>query len=298
MHFTSAGLFSAQVQPAREGLRHGSERGRWRGGAGHGARSGAATSVLRPAAAVAWAATLRSAAPHQIGRGRSGPQPRLLLQGSDLRFWPPRGPAGCLLLFVLDASGSMAAWKRMRQTKAAVLALVLQAYQHRDRVALLAFRGSGAELVLPPTRGLGRARQALEELAVGGSTPLAHGLAAARDLVRRQQRRQPRQPIWTVLLTDGRTNVPMADCRVQRADSSHAARRSPQAAIADAWADALAQGRALAATGCDCLVVDTETGWPRFGRARFLAEALGAECLPLEKVLGRPLADRWRGRTA
>ena len=118
-----------------------------------------------------------------------------------------RGPGGCLLLFVMDASGSMGAWQRMRQTKAAVLALLLQAYQRRDRVALLAFRGHRGGAGVAAIPGLAKARQALERLPVGGTTPLAHGLEAASRLVRGQQRRQPRQPVWVVLLTDGRTNV-------------------------------------------------------------------------------------------
>jgi magnesium chelatase subunit D len=224
---------------------------------------------------LAWAATLRAAALHQSARGRTADSGRLVLRGSDLRTWPRRGPAGCLLLFVVDASGSMAAWRRMRQTKAAVLALLVQAYQRRDRVALLAFRGAGAELVLPPARGLHFARRALEDLAVGGTTPLAHGLAAARRLIHGQLRRRPRQPIWTVVLTDGRANVATT-------------------AGLDPWSDALRHARLLRAAGADCLVVDTETGWPRFGRAGELADILGAPCLPLERVLGRRLPDRQR----
>jgi magnesium chelatase subunit D len=169
----------------------------------------------------------------------------------------------------------MAAWKRMRQTKAAILALLLRAYQRRDQVSLLAFRGQGTELVLPPSRGLASARQALEELPVGGTTPLAHGLAFACRLVREQQRKQSRRPVWMVVLTDGRTNVALNGS-------------------ADPWHDALAQARKLAACGTDCLVVDTETGWPRFGRARELAKVLNASCLGLEEILGRPLLDRRR----
>jgi magnesium chelatase subunit D len=208
------------------------------------------------------------------------------LRSEDLRAWPRRGQAGFLLLFVLDASGSMAAWRRMRQTKAAVLALLVRAYQRRDQVALLAFRGGGTELVLPPARGLTAARRALEELPVGGTTPLAHGLQAACRLVRRRQRAQPGQPVWVVVLTDGRANVPIAEC------SDHSALRTPHSAIS--WHDALLEAKALAACGADCLVVDTETGWPCFGRARELARALGAPCLPVEQVLGRPLCDSWR----
>jgi magnesium chelatase subunit D len=225
--------------------------------------------TYRTDCALSWAATMRAAALRQGDQPRPG-----RLRAEDLRGRPRRGPAGCLLLFVVDASGSMGAWLRMRRTKAAVLALLVQAHQRRDRVALLAFRGEGTQLVLPATRGLAAARDALETLPVGGTTPLADGLDIAGRFVRRQQRVQRRQPIWTVLLTDGRANVPSG--------------------TADPWQDALAGARALRACGTDCLVVDTETGWPRFGRAGLLARALGATCLSLEEVLGRPLPDSWR----
>jgi magnesium chelatase subunit D len=264
--FRSAGPFAATIRPDARSLARSPLAGRWRGAA---PRAGVAAGLVRPYRsgwALSWSATLRAAALRDAGGGR------LRLHGDDLRGRPRAGPAGCLLLFVLDASGSMAAWQRMRQTKAAVLALLLQAYQRRDRVALLTFRGRGAELVLPPTRGLRLARQVLEDLPVGGSTPLAHGLAAARRLIRGQQRRQPRQPVWTIVLTDGRTNVPLM--------------------TGDAWQDALAEAQALGASGAECLVVDTETGWPRFGRAGQLAEALTAPCLAAEAVLGRPLPER------
>jgi magnesium chelatase subunit D len=273
--FTSAGLFVPRVRPDAEALAQSNLPGRWRDGS---SREGRAASGLvrayRSGWILSWSATVRAAAPQQAERWAAGDGGRLLLCGADLRGRPRHGPAGCLLLFVVDASGSMAAWQRMRQTKAAVLALLRQAYQRRDRVALLALRGRGAELVLPPARGFDAARRALEDLPVGGATPLAHGLAAACRLVRGQQRRQPRQPVWTVLLTDGRTNVSLS--------------------AADPWQDVLAQARALAACGSECLVVDTETGWPRFGRARRLAAALAASCLSLEEVLGRPLPDHWR----
>lgn len=260
-----SGLFAAQVHPA---LAHTGEPGRWRDGRTE--RSAPRRAAPRPrqdgGTYVAWAATVRAAALHQRQRGRTEATGSLILHGDDLRFWPTRGPAGCLLFFVIDTSGSMAAWRRMRQTKAAVLALLLQACRQRDQVALLTFRGSGSQLVMPPTRGLARARQALEDLPAGGTTPLAHGLGAAWQFIRAQQRRQPKRPIWTVILTDGRANV----------------------GAGDPWHDALARCRALAGSGAECLVVDTETGWPRFGRAAELARALEAQCLSLEQVIGRP----------
>jgi magnesium chelatase subunit D len=272
--FPSAGLFEARVQPAGEGLKRSSEEGRWRvpSDRRHSGPSGA-VRIYRAGDALSWAATLRAAAPHQLER-RGAASGVFALRDGDLRGQPRRRPAGCLLLFVLDTSGSMAAWQRMRRTKAAVLALLAQAYRRRDRVALLAFHGAGAELVLPPAHGLAAARRALEELPVGGATPLAHGLAAARRLLRGERRRRPRQPVWVVVLTDGRGNVAQAG--------------------GDPWCDAVRQARALASCGAECLVIDTEAGWPRFGRAAELARAARAECVSLEQVLGRPLPDRWR----
>jgi magnesium chelatase subunit D len=221
---------------------------------------------------VAWAATLRRAALRKSECGELvGP---IILRPDDLRFWRRHERAGRLLLFVVDASGSMGAWRRMRQTKAAILALLVQAYQHRDRIALLAFRGAGAELVLPPMTSLERARHALERLPVGGATPLAHGLDAARRLIRAQQRRTHRLSVWTVILTDGRTNVSIVTSQAESPGDRP-------------WLDAVQQAGLLRAMKTDVLVVDTETGWPRFGRAGLLASALNAQCCALEEVIDR-----------
>jgi magnesium chelatase subunit D len=271
--FESAGLFAAKSKPPTHILKRSTQFGGWRQGKpGRRGDCAGPIRVYRNGYTPAWAATLRAAGL----RGEENCKLQIAnckLQIDDLRGWPRRGAAGCLLLFLVDASGSMAAWQRMRQTKAAILSLLVQAYRRRDQVALLAFRGRGTELVLPPTRGLLPARQALERLPVGGATPLAHGLATAGRLVRLQQRRQTQQPIWMVVLTDGRSNV---------------------ALTGDPWQDALAQARALAGCGAACLVVNTETGWPRLGLAVELAHALGASCQGLDEVLGRPLPDPWR----
>jgi magnesium chelatase subunit D len=269
LHFESAGEFTTSIRPKSRPPSSAAGRGR-----GEAALRGPVAGTPRPIAeehAVAWAATLRAAALHQVERGRSVDQARLVLRADDLRFWPRRGPAGGLLLFVVDASGSMAAWRRMRQTKAALLALLREAYRQRDRVALIAFRGAGAEVVLPPTRGLATARRAIEEMRVGGATPLASGLAAAVRLLRQQRRQRPRQPIWTVILTDGRAN---------------------HGTGGDAWREALEQAAVLGRCGGECLVVDTETSWPRFGRAAELARVFGEPSLSVEEVLAAPRVSR------
>src|SRR5262249_35799737 len=173
--FESAGLFAPRVRPDPAVLNGSPLPGRWGRGAvpGHGS-AGQRVRPYEEGCPLAWAATLRAAAPYQAHRCRPGDGP-IILRAADLRSWRRPRPAGCLLRSVVDASGSMAAWRRMRQTKAAVLSLLVQAYRRRDRVALLAFRGGGTELVLPPTWGLSAARRALEALPVGGTTPLAHG---------------------------------------------------------------------------------------------------------------------------
>jgi magnesium chelatase subunit D len=273
--FQAEGLHRCRLGAPTEALARSSHEGRWTVGRSRrpGRMQGRLTAYM-PGAALAWDATLRAAAPYQAERRGTPDNGRVLLRVADLRARPRHGPAGCLLFFLVDCSGSMAACQRMRRTKAAILALLTQAYQRRDRVAMLAFHGNNAELVLRPTRGLPAARRALEVLPVGGTTPLAQGLAAGRALIQRERRRDPQQSIWTVVLTDGRANVSI---------SSN-----------DPWQDALAEAKRLTDCASACLVIDTETGWPCFGRACELANALGADYLPLDDVLGKPLADPWR----
>ncbi|MDN5698438.1 MAG: VWA domain-containing protein, partial [Rubrobacter sp.] len=116
------------------------------------------------------AATLRAAAPHQSERGRSGHG--LIIRDTDLREKVREGREGNLILFVVDASGSMAARSRMSAVKGAALSLLTDAYQRRDKVALVSFRGGSAETLLPPTASVDLAGPRLEELPTGGRTPL------------------------------------------------------------------------------------------------------------------------------
>ncbi|GFJ88155.1 hypothetical protein Prum_017970 [Phytohabitans rumicis] len=159
------------------------------------------------------------------------------------------------MLFVVDASGSMAARKRMGTVKTAVLSLLRDAYQRRDRVGMITFRGAGADEVLPPTSSheVGVAR--LAELRTGGRTPLAAGLRAAARTLRTERRRDPRRRPLLVVVTDGR---------------------------ATAGEDPLTVTPELA--GTTTVVVDCEAGPVRFGLARRLADAMGAECVPLAQL--------------
>jgi magnesium chelatase subunit D len=224
-------------------------------------------------------ATLRAAAPFQLARGRAAGG-GLRLRRGDLRRNLREGREGNLIVFLVDASGSMAARRRMAATKGAVLSLLLDAYQRRDRVGLVSFSGLGARVLLPPTSSVDLAARRLAELPTGGRTPLAAGLARARELLAAERVRDPRRRPLLVVVTDGRANA--AD-RDGPAGAGGGRARDPVAA-------ALAEARALAARGAAAVVVDTEDGPVRLGLAGELAAALHAPRLRLEELAAQPLA--------
>ncbi|RLP84374.1 VWA domain-containing protein, partial [Micromonospora sp. BL4] len=194
-------------------------------------------------------ATIRAAAPHQASRGRrTGP---LRLRPRDVRAAVREGREGNLVLFVVDASGSMGARQRMTTVKDAVLALLTDAYQRRDKVAVIAFRGTGARTLLPATSSVLAASTRLAELPTGGRTPLAEGLLAAADLLRVERLRDPKRRPLVLIVTDGRAT----------AGNRPLDRAAGAAAV-------------LAATGAPCVVVDCESGPVRLHLARRLATQL------------------------
>ncbi len=205
-------------------------------------------------------ATIRAAAAHQLTRGRRGTGP-LRLAPEDLRAAVREGREGNLVLFVVDASGSMGARHRMEAVKGAVLALLTDAYQRRDTVGLIAFRDQGARVLLPATSSVEAAAARLRHLPTGGRTPVAEGLLAARDLLRVQRLRDPHRRPLLVVVTDGRATA-----------GDRPLHRSRQAS------------GLLAAEGVASIVVDCETGPVRLGLAAELAVHLGAEHLPLTEV--------------
>ncbi|KQP42900.1 magnesium chelatase ATPase subunit D [Methylobacterium sp. Leaf104] len=205
--------------------------------------------------------TLRAAAPWQ--RLRTGAQgaPRLIeVRSADFRITRFRQRSETTTIFAVDASGS-AALERLAEAKGAVELLLAEAYVRRDRVALVAFRGSGAEVVLAPTRALARARRGLSALPGGGGTPLAAGLDAAVDLAR-AVRRGGGTPV-VVVLTDGRANIA----------------RSGAPGRAAAGAEALNAAGLLRAADIRSILIDTAAR-PQEA-ARRLAEAMGARYVPL-----------------
>ena len=159
---------------------------------------------------LAFDATLRAAAPFQQER-RSENGPALALQPDDYQRKIRVRKAANLVLFVVDASWSMAVAERMEATKGAVMSLLTDAYQQRDRVGMVVFQKNDARVVLPPTNSVELARRALTNIPVGGKTPLSAGLRAAYEVVTRELRQHPDLMPLMVLLTDGAGNVSLTD---------------------------------------------------------------------------------------
>ena len=214
-------------------------------------------------------ATLRSAAPWQPLRQAQRDDRHLSLRVDDIRVKQYRSKAGVLFCFVVDASGSMAL-NRMRQAKGAVQHLLQQAYVHRDRVALLAFRGSNCELLLPPSQSVELARRALDVLPTGGTTPLAAALLATIDVAAQARSRGIMQCV-ALFLTDGRGNVSL-----QR---SH-----------DVAEEVQVLANAVVAAGIKSVVIDTQRNYLSRGEGRKLAELLQGEYVYLPQATGADIA--------
>ena len=208
---------------------------------------------------LAFAATLRAAAPYQ--RQRHGEQ-AVVIRGEDLRVWIRARRAAANILFLVDASGSMGAKERMKMVKGAVLALLREAYQKRDRVGLIAFRRTSAETLLPMTRSVELAEKALRSLPTGGKTPLAEGLAAALKMMDELSRKEGAETVL-VLVTDGRTNV---------------------SAAGKAKEEALRAAEEIARRDAHCIVLDTEKSFPKVGLAPEIAQRMNAGYATLERL--------------
>ena len=150
-------------------------------------------------------ATIRAAAPYQKQRKREGVA--IAIEESDIREKIREKKIGNFIVFVVDASGSMGAGKRMIETKGAILSLLMDAYQKRDKVSLVAFKGDGAETLLPPTGSIELAHKLLEELPTGGKTPLCHGITLGYQIIQNHFRKDPDTYPLLILISDGRANV-------------------------------------------------------------------------------------------
>lgn len=202
-------------------------------------------------------ATLRAAAVRQRGLGRTGPG--LVLYPADVRRAVREGRESNLVLFAVDASGSMAARARMGAVSGAVLSLLLDAYQRRDKVGLITFRGTQAEVVLAPTSAVDAAATRLQALRTGGRTPLAAGLLCSARALAAERLRDPTRRALLVVLTDGRATHGGMDT-------------------------ALAAAGLLRRDGVASIVVDCESGPVRLGLPARLAVAMGGTCIRLTEL--------------
>ncbi len=158
---------------------------------------------------IAFDATFRASAPHQLSRQRD--DVALAIESQDLRKKVRVRRAANLILFVVDASWSMAAAERMIATKGAIMSLLVDAYQKRDRVGLVVFQKEEAHTVLPPTSSVELAQKALKDVPVGGKTPLSAGLLLAHQILIREKVRDPEVMPLMIVVTDGAGNVSMTD---------------------------------------------------------------------------------------
>ena len=254
--------------------------------AGHGGgvraastdRRGAHTGARRPRGRptdLALDATVRAGALHQTTRRSAADSDlAMILRPSDLREKVRQSRVRNLVVFVVDSSGSMGAYERMSAVKGAILSLLEDAYQNRDAVSLVGFRGDRAETLLAPTSSVSRAARTLTELPTGGRTPLAAGLDRGLQLVRQERTKQTSLAPLLVLVTDGRSNY-------ARSEGSPIQMAMEQAAR-------------IRAENVPVVCFDTETGPIRMGNVRRLADEMGASYYRLDELEPRELSEAVR----
>jgi magnesium chelatase subunit D len=222
---------------------------------------------------IALDATIREAAAHQSSRDGDM---AIRIEPGDIRTKVRKRRVGASIVFCVDASGSMGVSTRMEATKAAVLQLLVDAYQRRDRVGLVSFRGDDAEVLLPPTSSVELAQLKLRSMPSGGATPLAAGIKASLQLLDAETRRDAKVVPWLVLVTDGRANVGI--------DGGLGSE------------DARTMASKVREKGVNSVVIDITEGTSGVSVARELARLAGGDYVRLPRVSGEELTGAVRQR--